>query len=119
MPIALIRNRFQYFAPVLLICAALVYGAELASAQTTDSSDEKTHEAQPVSGTSPSGPAQENEQQQSTQTVICGPAHLGRCLKDVALDQAGIWTSRLGSKRVTHFGWCRSGAPRLRQFTMM
>ena len=95
MPIALIRNRFQYFAPALLICAALVYGAELASAQTTDSSDEKTHEAQPVSGTSPSGPAQENEQQQSTQTVICGPAHLGRCLKDVALDQAGIWTSPL------------------------
>src|SRR5712664_4865409 len=102
MPIARIRNAFQYFAPLLLICAALIYGPGLASAQTTDSSWEKTQEAQPVSGISPYDPTSENTQQPSTQTVVCGPAHLGRCLKDVALDQAGIWTSplRLQSKDV-------------------
>ncbi len=95
MPIARIRNAFQYSMPLLLICAASIYGPWPASAQTTDSSTEKTHETQPVSGTSPSDPTSENQQQASRQTVICGPAHLGRCLKDIALDQAGIWTSPL------------------------
>jgi membrane-associated phospholipid phosphatase len=95
MPIARTRKTLQYFAPSLFICAALIYGLGPASAQTADSSGEKTHEAQPVSGTSPSDPTSENQQQPSTQTVTCGLAHLGRCLKDIALDQAGIWTSPL------------------------
>src|SRR5258706_7955423 len=95
MPIARIRNAFQYFAPLLLICAVLIYGPGLASAQTTDSSWEKMQEAKPVSGTSPAGATTETPQLPSTQTVVCGPAHLGRCLNDIARDQAGIWTSPL------------------------
>src|SRR5713226_5129701 len=96
MPINQIRNTFQYFAASLLILAAVIYGPGTASAQTTDSGD-KTHEANPqrVSDASRSYPAPENQQQPSTQTVVCGPAHLGQCLKDVARDQAGIWTSPL------------------------
>jgi len=96
MPITQIRNTFQYFAASLLILAAVIYGPGTASAQTTDSGD-KTHEANPqrVSDASRSYPAPENQQQPSTQTVVCGPAHLGQCLKDVARDQAGIWTSPL------------------------
>jgi hypothetical protein len=66
MPIARIRNAFPYFAPLLLICAALIYGPGLASAQTTDSSWEKMQEAQPVSGTSPSDATTENPQLPST-----------------------------------------------------
>lgn len=103
MRIARIRNTFQYFAASLVIFAAVTHGPKTASAQTTDSG-EKPHEAnpQPVSDASRSYPASENQQQPSTQTVVCGPAHLGRCLKDVALDQAGIWTSpfRLQSRDV-------------------
>jgi hypothetical protein len=95
MPIARIRNAFPYFAPLLLICAALIYGPGLASAQTTDSSWEKMQEAQPVSGISPSDATKESPQPPSTQTVVCGPAHIGRCLNDIARDQAGIWTSPL------------------------
>src|SRR5260370_18487902 len=52
-------------------------------------------EAQPVSGTSPSDATKESPQPPSTQTVVCGPAHIGRCLNDIARDQAGIWTSPL------------------------
>src|SRR6266404_7144448 len=95
MPIVRVGNASQYFAPLLLICAALIYVPGTASAQTTDSSWEKTQEAQPVSGTSPSDATAESPQPPSTQTVVCGPAHLGRCLNDIALDQAGIWTSPL------------------------
>jgi membrane-associated phospholipid phosphatase len=90
------RNALLCFAHSLLICAALIYGPRPAVAQATDSSGEQAHEAQSVSGTSPSSDQDSEKQQQpSTRSVICGPAHLGKCLKDVALDQAGIWTSPL------------------------
>jgi membrane-associated phospholipid phosphatase len=85
-------SRSTYFAHLLLICAALTCWPIPAFAQTTDSHGGQAQEAQPVSGTSPSSDPQ-NPGAPSQQTVICGPAHLGQCLKDVALDQAGIWTS--------------------------
>jgi membrane-associated phospholipid phosphatase len=37
----------------------------------------------------------EDQQQPSTQPVICGVKHLGQCLKDIGHDQARIWTSPL------------------------
>ncbi len=88
------RNGHLYFLHFLLICAAPIYGPKSTFAQTTEPVREQTQEVQPVSGTSQcSDPASENPGPPSKQAVICGPAHLGRCLKDLALDQAGIWTS--------------------------
>jgi len=74
----------------------LIGGSTAASAQTTDSSGEQTQEAQAASSTSqPSDQASKYEQQPSTESAICGVAHLGQCLKDIGHDQAGIWTSPL------------------------
>lgn len=102
MSIARFRNAVQCFSQSLLICAALVYGPTPAFTQMPDSSTERAQEkAQSVSGMSPSSDqASENQQQQPTQSVICGPAHLGQCLKDIGHDQAGIWTGplRISSK---------------------
>jgi membrane-associated phospholipid phosphatase len=90
------RNALQYFVHSLLVCAALIYGPLSALAQTTGSSREQAREAQSVSDTSPSSnQSSEDQQQPSTQSVICGVAHLGQCLKDIGHDQAGIWTSPL------------------------
>jgi membrane-associated phospholipid phosphatase len=80
----------------LVIFTALVCCPRPAVAQTTDSPGGQVHGAQSASGTSTSSDqASEDRQQPSTSSVICGPGHLGRCLKDIALDQAGIWTSPL------------------------
>src|SRR5229473_8054289 len=90
------RNGHLYFLYFLLICAAPIYGSTQALAQTTDSSSQQTQEVQSVSGTpSSSDQASEDQQHPSTKSVICGLAHLEQCLKDIAHDQAGIWTSPL------------------------
>jgi membrane-associated phospholipid phosphatase len=78
-----------------MLSVALMYGLSPAIAQTTGSSDKQAQEAQSVSSTPSFDQASENKQQPSTSSFICGPAHLGRCLKDIAQDQAGIWTSPL------------------------
>ena len=96
MSIPSITSAFRDLARFLVISTTLVYGLSPAIAQTTGSSDKQAQEAQSASSTSASfDQASENKQQPSTSSVICGPAHLGRCLKDIALDQAGIWTSPL------------------------
>jgi hypothetical protein len=96
MSVARIRNAVPCLAQSLLICAALVYGPGPAFAQRPNPSSQQAHEAQSVSGTSPSSDwAPDDPQQPSTSSVICGPAHLGQCLKDIGHDQAGIWTSPL------------------------
>jgi membrane-associated phospholipid phosphatase len=96
MSIPPITNAFRYLAHFLVISTVLVYGLRPAVAQTTDSSDKQAQEAQSGSSTSPSSAqASEDKQPPVTSSVICGPGHLGRCLKDIALDQAGIWTSPL------------------------
>jgi membrane-associated phospholipid phosphatase len=90
------RNAFRYFVHSLLICAGLIYGPGPLFAQTADSSDEQTQEAQSVSArSSSSDQPSEDPQQPSAQYVICGVTHLGQCLKDIGHDQAGIWTSPL------------------------
>src|SRR6266852_2807493 len=96
MWIARIRNVVASFAYCLLICAVLICAPRPAFAQTTESSDEQAPETRSVSGTSQSpDQASEDQQQQPTQSVICGVTHLGQCLKDIGHDQAGIWTSPL------------------------
>lgn len=103
MSIARIRNAFPCFTHCLVVCAVLAYGPRPAFCQTTDSSGGQAQGAQSGPGTLPSSDhASKHEQRPSTSTVICGPAHLGRCLKDLALDQAGIWTSpfRVQSREV-------------------
>src|ERR1700722_5426842 len=92
------RNAFRYFVHSLLMSAALIYGPRPLFGQTADSSDEQAQEPQSVSATSSSSDqTSEDPQQPSTQSVICGVAHLGQCLKDIGHDQAGIWT-RLSDK---------------------
>lgn len=96
MSIARIIYGLPRFALFILICAALIYSPRPAFAQTTDSSGGKAREAHSVSDTSPSSDQSSGDQQQpSTQSVICGVTHLGQCLKDIGHDQAGIWTSPL------------------------
>jgi membrane-associated phospholipid phosphatase len=95
MAIARIRSAFLPFAHCLVICAALVCGRMPVFAQTTDSSSQRTQEVQSVSGTPSSDDQASDQQHPSTRSVICGPAHLAQCLKDIGHDQAGIWTSPL------------------------
>src|SRR5260370_15516525 len=96
MSSARIRKIFTRFGLFILIFAALIYSTRPAFAQTTDSFGEQAQEAQSVSGASPSlDQPSENQQQPSTQSVICGVKHLGKCLKDIGHDQAEIWTSPL------------------------
>src|SRR5260370_18999893 len=96
MSIARNRNALQYFVHSLLICAALICGPRRAFSQTTDSSREQTRERQSVSDSSPSSnQPSEDQQQPSKQSVLCGVAHLGQCLRDIGHDEAGIWTSPL------------------------
>src|SRR5207245_6044301 len=91
-----IRNEFPSFATSLLVCIASICGATTAFAQTTESSGERTQEAQSISGSSPSSDqASQDRQQPSTQSAICGVKHLGQCFKDIGHDQAAIWTSPL------------------------
>jgi hypothetical protein len=72
-------TRSTYFAHLLLICAALTYGPIPALAQKAGSYVGQAQEAQTVSGTSRSSdPASQKTSAPSRQTVICGPAHLGR-----------------------------------------
>src|SRR5260370_3435415 len=90
------RTTVRCLAHFLVVSAALVSGLTQAHAQSTDRPNEQVQGTQSVSSPSPSsGKASEDKQQPSASSVICGPAHLGRCLKDIALDQAGIWTSPL------------------------
>lgn len=96
MEIHRLRSIFRAFAYSGVICATLFAGSRSMFAQTTDSSAEQAREAQPVSDSSPSSDQPSKSQQQpSSQSVICGLSHLARCLKDIAQDQAGIWTSPL------------------------
>jgi membrane-associated phospholipid phosphatase len=91
-----IKNASLYFASSPLVCVTLICGSAPAVAQTTESSGEITQEAQSLSDTSSSSDrSSEDQQQPSTQSVICGVVHLGQCLKDIGHDQAGIWTSPL------------------------
>lgn len=96
MSIVRITCSMARFALSVLICAALIYSPRPAFAQATDSSGEQAQAAQSVSDAFPSSDqASEARQQTSQQTEICGVKHLGRCLKDIGHDQAGIWTSPL------------------------
>jgi|SRR5947209_17276580 len=42
-----------------------------------------------------SSPTSDTPDQPPTESIICGPAHVLQCLKDIGKDQAGIWTSPL------------------------
>src|SRR5713226_7036766 len=86
MTIGRITNASWCFAHSLLICAAVTCGSHPAFAQTTEPVSEQTNQA--------SG----DPQQSPPNAAVCGPAHFVRCLKDVAQDQAGIWSSPLRIK---------------------
>jgi membrane-associated phospholipid phosphatase len=90
------RNTLRCLAHFSVISAALVCSLTAADAQSIDPPDEQAQGTQSASSSSPSsGKASEDKQQTTASSVICGPAHIGQCLKDIALDQAGIWTSPL------------------------
>src|SRR5229473_3390440 len=91
-----IRKAALFFLYSLLICAAVACASNPAFSQTTEPIREQNQGVQPASGAAvPRDQTWEDPQQSSLAAVVCGPAHLVRCLKDVAQDQAGIWTSPL------------------------
>jgi hypothetical protein len=97
------RNTLRCLAHLLVVSAGLVSGLTQARAQQVQGT-------QSLSRSSPSsGKASEDKQQTSASSVICGPAHIGRCLKDIALDQTRIWISPLRRDLETHFGWRLGG----------
>jgi membrane-associated phospholipid phosphatase len=90
------RKPALFFLHSQLFCAAVACASNPAFAQTTEPVREQNQEAQAASGALvPRDQAAEGPQQSSPPAVVCSPAHLVRCLKDVAQDQAGIWTSPL------------------------
>ena len=78
----------------LLISGTLICAASEGFAQSPEQFQEQTQESN-LDGALPASAAPTGSEQTSAQPTICGPAHLGRCLKDIAQDQAGIWTSPL------------------------
>jgi hypothetical protein len=104
------RNTLRCLAHLLVVSAGLVSGLTPARAQSTDRPYQQVQGTQSLSRSSPSsGKASEDKQQTSASSVICGPAHIGRCLKDIALDQTRIWISPLRRDLETHFGWRLGG----------
>lgn len=96
MPNARTTNVVSRLAHALLLCTALIYGPKLAFAQITGLSGGQAQGEQPVSdASSSSNNGSKDQQQPSTESVVCGVAHLEQCLKDIGHDQAGIWTSPL------------------------
>ena len=96
MLFARIRKTASSFLQSLLICAAVTFVSNPAFTQTTEPVPEQNEEVQAVSDAPvPRDQATDDPQQSSPPAVVCGPTHLIRCLKDVAQDQAGIWTSPL------------------------
>jgi len=90
------RKAALFFLHSLLTCAAVACASNPAFAQTTELVREQNQEAQAASGAPvPRDRAWDDPQESSPAPIVCGPAHLVRCLKDVAQDQAGIWTSPL------------------------
>ncbi len=91
-----LTNVFARFGYLLLVSATLICAPRPSLAQTPEQSEEQTQEPQSMAdAASPSSPTSDDSQQSPAQPTICGPAHLGRCLDDIAKDQAGIWTSPL------------------------
>ena len=78
----------------LLISGTLICAASEGFAQSPEQFQEQT-QGSTLDGALPASAAPTGSEQASAQPTICGPAHLGRCLKDIAQDQAGIWTSPL------------------------
>jgi hypothetical protein len=95
MLFARIRKAALFFLHSQLICAAVACASNPAFAQTTEPVREQNQEAQAASSTPVPRDQDCDDPQESSAAAICGPAHLVRCLKDVAQDQAGIWTSPL------------------------
>ena len=95
VPIARSTNILPRLAYSLLLCTGLIYGPRPAFAQLTGLSTAQAQDAEPVPGSSASNQAAEDQRQPSTESIVCGVAHLGQCLKDIGHDQAGIWTSPL------------------------
>lgn len=96
MLFARIRKAAPFFLQSLLICAALACASNPAFSQTTEPLGEQNQRVEPPKRAAvPRDQAGHDQKQSSPPAVVCGPAHLVRCLKDVAQDQAGIWTSPL------------------------
>lgn len=88
--------RSSTYLRVTYVFTALILIPAPTLAQESDSFDKQVQEARlSHDSTRPFERRPEITQQPSPAPVVCGPAHLGRCLKDLAQDQAGIWTSPL------------------------
>ncbi len=114
IPSAAFTNVFARLGYFLLLSGTLLCAPSPGFAQAPEQSEEHTQNLQPISHAAlPASRTSDDSQQSSAQPTICGPAHLGRCLKDIAKDQAGIWTSplRIRSRDLFLAGairWCHS-----------
>lgn len=95
MTIARTWTLIPFFTYCLLTTASVIYGPQPAVAQEMEASGQQTQGMLPVSDLDSASKSLDDPQESPAQPTICGPAHLGRCLKDVVKDQAGIWTSPL------------------------
>ena len=76
---------------VVLMCVSSITAGQTTSELLPD---------RPSSGASggpalPAAPRPSKQSDEATGTETCALKHLGQCLKDMAQDQAGIWTSPL------------------------
>jgi membrane-associated phospholipid phosphatase len=77
---------------LLLFCAALATAPHASVAQTTDAAQQIPPQATADASATPSPDTIEPAH---PETPLCSPSHVGLCLKDISLDQFGIWTSPL------------------------
>jgi hypothetical protein len=84
---------FTRFGYCVLFFTVALFTPRLAAAQSIPEPAKQAPEPQGVSTSSPQSPSSDSMIQPSAKPVVCGPAHLLWCLRDIAKDQAGIWTS--------------------------
>jgi hypothetical protein len=83
-----------FFAYCLPISASAIYDPRVAVGQVLGTPSQSPQETPAANLPTPNEDS-EGSQPSSSQPTICGPAHLGQCLKDVVKDQGGFWTSPL------------------------
>src|SRR5256885_328170 len=91
------RKLYVCFAKSLLLCAVTAFASRSSVAQTTDSTSQLGPQASPQTTTSDvsSSASAEAMQPNLKGPALCSPSHFVQCFRDIAHDQAGIWSSPL------------------------
>src|SRR5438874_12248805 len=90
------RKLYVCVAKSLLLCAVTAFASRSSVAQTTDSTSQLAPQASPQTTTSDvSSSAPAEAIQPNLEAPLCSPSHFVQCFRDIAHDQAGIWSSPL------------------------